>query len=128
LLQLQLEAEQIDAQHMAGLSDERLKPYNRLLAEQIAELQSTEDMVVSHLCLQFHLDPTRKYQPSKLPNILRAQIQEMRDSLAEQLSLLRDSTGYLKRWLQHEYAVSQSNSVFEITEEMLEQMMGKQRR
>jgi len=131
LLQLQLEAEQIDAQHMAGLSDERLKPYNRLLAEQIAELQSTEDMVVSHFCFQFHLDPTRKYQPSKLPSILRAQIQEMRemrDSLAEQLSLLRNSTGYLKRWLQHEYAASQSDAVFEITEEMLEQMMGKQRR
>jgi len=133
LLQLQLEAEHIDAEHMAGLSDERLKPYNRLLAEQINELQFTEEMVVQQFCVQFRLDPSQKYQPAKLLGHLRsqaAQMQAMIDDLEEELHLLREHKAYLKRWLEHERVANEAEEgdIFMISEEMLEQMMGKQRK
>ncbi|MES2952553.1 MAG: J domain-containing protein [Pseudomonadota bacterium] len=47
LLELQLELEHIDASTIAGLSDERLKHYNKVLKEQLAEL----DLEIEHIRL-----------------------------------------------------------------------------
>ena len=40
LLELQLEVEQIDQASLASLSDERIKQYNKVLNEQLSELDS----------------------------------------------------------------------------------------
>jgi hypothetical protein len=102
LLQLQLEAEQIDPEHIAGLSEERLKAYNRVLAEQLAELQHEVLAAEAALCAEFGLDPFRRHKPTTVMAALRAQIQQVQmDShrLRQQLRTLREEPAELKPWL-----------------------------
>lgn len=49
LLQLQLEAEHIDAAHLARVSEERLQHYNRVLTSQYQELQVEVQSLRAHL-------------------------------------------------------------------------------
>jgi hypothetical protein len=107
LLQLQLEAEQIAPDHIAGLGDERLKHYNRILAEQLAGLQHEVQGVQHAFCMEFGLDPFRPYKPAKLMAGLRAQLQQLEGDLHRlrtELRVLRDDPAELKRWLKRERA------------------------
>lgn len=50
LLQLQLEAEQIDAAHLARVNEERLQHYNRVLTAQYQQLQAEVQVARSSTC------------------------------------------------------------------------------
>ena len=63
LLELQLAIEQIDARVIANLSENRLKHFNKILLEQLAELQHEIMQVQMPLRHQFGLQP---YQPLSL--------------------------------------------------------------
>ena len=115
LLQLQLEAEQIDPTHIAGLSDERLKHYNRVLAEQLAELQQEVLDVEDAFCMEFGVDPFKPYKPANLMAELRAQMHRLEHDLHRlrtELRALREDPAELKRWLKRERAAMREAQAF----------------
>ncbi|HEY0200728.1 MAG TPA: molecular chaperone DnaJ, partial [Burkholderiaceae bacterium] len=110
LLQLQLEAEQINPQHLAKLSEERLKHYNKVLAEQLAGLQNETLATEESLRMQFRKKPHGKLTPSSLMAHLRAQLQNLQvniHTLRLQRRALEDPAE-LKRWLKAQRAALQA--------------------
>ncbi|KAF1049568.1 molecular chaperone DnaJ [Xylophilus sp.] len=108
LLQLQLEAEQIDPQHIARLGEERLRHYNRVLAEQLAELQRETLGAHGAFCMEFGYDAFAPLKPARLPALLRAQVRDLQDDIGQlrvELQALREHPAYLKRWLRQEVAL-----------------------
>ncbi|EJE50843.1 DnaJ-class molecular chaperone with C-terminal Zn finger domain containing protein [Acidovorax sp. CF316] len=101
LLQLQLEVEQIDAQHMATVGDTHLQRYNQVLTDQLAELQQEVATLEASMREQLGSTSRRKLQPGQLMAQLRSQIQ----ALEHDIPLLRrevqamDDNDYLKQWL-----------------------------
>jgi hypothetical protein len=57
LLELQLELEHIDAEHIARLDEEKLRHYNLILKEQVAELKDEIARVEAELHMQFGFSP-----------------------------------------------------------------------
>lgn len=101
LLQLQLEAEQIDPGQLASLSAERLKHYNHVLAEQLEELQHEVAATEGAFVLEFNLHPLQRLKPTRLMDTLRHQIAQLTldtHQLRQQLSQLDDLPTF-KRWL-----------------------------
>lgn len=109
LLELQWEAEHLDPAKLASFSDERLAHYNRVLAEQLAELQrevAGSEMAFAH---EFGLPSARRYQPARLMAQLRTQMQQLQADVHELRLFLRDlqqDPEALKRWLKHERAMA----------------------
>ncbi len=66
LLELQLEIEQVDAGHVQGASPQRLKHYNKVLAELLTELKAEVEDVEMGFCIDFGLDPGRGMNPARL--------------------------------------------------------------
>ena len=66
LLELQLELEQIDAHTIAGLSDARLKHFNKILEDQWAELEQEIAHLIMPLYAQFNLSPYRQLSPDTI--------------------------------------------------------------
>lgn len=95
LLMLQLQTEQIDAEHLAGLSDARLLHYNQVLREQLQTLQQEVQA-----CAQAYQGPMgpmgptgRLPTPAAVDTALTLDIEQLRRSLvvmADDLSQLRD--------------------------------------
>jgi len=105
LLQLQLEAEQIDPQHIAGLSEERLEGYNRVLAGQLAELQQEVRDTTMAFCMEFNLDPFEKHKPERLVPALRQDMIDLRidtEHLQRQLQALQDDPAEFRHWLREQ--------------------------
>jgi len=101
LLQLQLEAEQIDPARMATLSEARLAPYNRLLTEQLAELERENLATVQSLRGELGLGPDEKVTPATVGRLLRQTLQWLQADLQ---ALQRDRRALvdaddLKAWL-----------------------------
>ena len=106
LLQLQLEVEQIDAEHIASLSEERLKHYNRVLAEQVKELDN-EVLMAQNRCIMEHgLDEFGTNKPSQVLSQLRASKQQLSQdilALGTQTARMRQSIDSLRDWLRVEH-------------------------
>lgn len=101
LFALQLEIEQVDAAHVARATAERARHYNRLLAEQLAQIQAEVQACQARLCMDHQLDPYRRWQPQKLGAIIEGEVADLRRALAEaerDLKQLADPAG-IKRWL-----------------------------
>lgn len=101
LLSLQLKIEQVDAEHLAQASAVQLKRYNKVLAEQLAELKSEINETVEHFCMAAGLHDNWGLKPAKLMPLLKEQSRELQAMLASihrELILLRDK-GDTKRWL-----------------------------
>lgn len=81
LLQLQLEAEQIDPARMAALGEERLKPYNRLLAGQLAELERENLSAAETVRRELGLDLQAKVTPATVAAQLRQALQWLQADL-----------------------------------------------
>lgn len=105
LLQLQLEAEQIDPARIAGLGEERLKHYNRVLAGQLDELRDQVEMAQQRFCDEFGYSLLTQPKPASLMGLLREQLQLLRYEsfqLERQIRALRDDPQALKPWLKAE--------------------------
>lgn len=101
LLQLQLEAEQIDPGQLASLSAERLKHYNHVLAEQLDELEHEVAEIEGRFVLEFNVHALQSLKPTRLADMLRHQIAQLTmdtHQLRQQLTLLGDLPTF-KRWL-----------------------------
>ncbi len=105
LLQLQWEIEQIDPDHMAGLSDAKLKHYNKVLAEQCDELKAEIDAVAGRFCMEHRLDFFHLPKPALIQTMLTQDLHRLRhDTLALQSEMrrLRGDPAALKPWIRQE--------------------------
>jgi PIN domain nuclease of toxin-antitoxin system len=104
LLELQLQIEQIDASHIANASEQRLKHYNKVLAEQLAELKGELEHVEMEFCMEFGPEPGRGLDPRKLGQVLdenRRQWQADLDVQQRELRMLGDVAA-TRRWLKRQ--------------------------
>ena len=77
LLTLQLQTEQIDSLHLAGLPDARLQHYNQVLREQLAALQQQLGECTAQFRVGMGLN-RRELTPAVIDNALARDIQELR--------------------------------------------------
>ena len=104
LLELQLQVEQVDAGHIAQASAQRIRHYNKVLAEQLAELKAEIDRVEMGFRIDFGLEPGVGLSPKRLFGTLDAQAKDMNAGLAlrrQELRKLDDRVG-MKRWLKRQ--------------------------
>ena len=86
LLELQLELEHIDASSIAGLSEDRLKHFNKVLKEQLAELEQEIEQVEMPVRAQFGVPPFVALFPQEILALLKREIASMKQSI----KLLKD--------------------------------------
>ncbi|WP_028998793.1 J domain-containing protein [Azohydromonas australica] len=104
LLELQLQVEQIDANHIAKAGNERLKHYNKVLSEQLQELKHELARVEAMFRLDFNLDPGWGLDPRKLGQLLEGHARRLRAELQRQQRdlLMLEDVGTTKRWLKRQ--------------------------
>ncbi|OCR25053.1 hypothetical protein AFK24_11175 [Pseudomonas syringae] len=102
LLELQLEIEQIDSDHVSNLPQGRIKHYNRVLAEQVKELEeeiSLRNMIFNE---QFELEPFGTTKPAGVPRKCNRKLGELKEDLFDLEYLvdeLKQDAKYIKPWL-----------------------------
>ena len=104
LLTLQLQIEQIDESHIASASVDRLKHYNKVLSEQLAELKAEVARVEMRFRIDVGLEPRCGTNPSKLGLLLEQSSRELRAELSElqrDMRMLADVAA-TKRWLKRQ--------------------------
>ncbi len=84
LLQLQLEFERIDQDHLETLADDRLKYYNKILLEQARELEMMLFDTEMSLSMLFDLPP---YMPCDLPTLER-ELEKNIKAMKKQIKLI----------------------------------------
>ena len=101
LLELQLELEQIDQAAINNVSEDRLKHYNKILREQLLELQHEILRVESGFMAQAMLDPFESVSPKTVMKNLSMEIADVqRDIRALKKDLLAfEDIHKLKAWL-----------------------------
>ncbi len=113
LLTLQLEIEQIDAAHLSSAGADKLRHYNRVLADQVSELKAERLGREAALRMRYRLDPFAGLTPRKLTQLTVLEAQELRLMLSEARLDLEglSNTPYAKRWLRarREEMKSQAN-------------------
>jgi hypothetical protein len=77
LLELQLELEQIDAATIANLSEDRLKHFNKILQDQLTELQDEIEYEEMPLRVRFNL-PNRDIDPDVVMSRLTREVRELK--------------------------------------------------
>ena len=84
LLELQLQIEQVDASHIANASADRVKHYNKVLAEQLDGLRFEIERVEIDFCLEFGIDMAGPVRPDQLGRLLDHEARDLRSVLAQQ--------------------------------------------
>ena len=108
LLELQLEMEQIDTEHIAGLGEARLKHYNQVLAEQEADLTHQVEVLKHSFLAQYQMSPFESYTPKKIGTMMSEELVVLQKMIAAQrdlLELLTEYPGMFKRWLKDDRAM-----------------------
>ncbi len=101
LLETQLQIEQIDADHIANISAQRLKQYSQVLQEQLLEIKREIQRLQMEFCMDFDVEPGTPLKPDKLGRLLEEHIRALRADLAQHardLSILSDRAA-TKRWI-----------------------------
>lgn len=104
LLEAQLRLEQIDPEHVAKLSGDRLKQYNKLLSEQLegakAELRKLEEA----FRMDHGISHGKKISPHALNLTIQQRAREIRAHIARQKQFLEvlANKSSIKRWLKEQ--------------------------
>lgn len=104
LLELQLQAEQIDAAHLASVNGQRLRHYVEVLQEQLADLQAETRRLEGAFREATGLAPGTGLQPRKADRVITSEAQRLRldlQALRRQTRTLMDPE-VLKDWLREE--------------------------
>jgi hypothetical protein len=103
LLELQLELEHIDQSHINNLGEDRLVYYNKILKEQLVELEEEIDYVEEKFRMSFGIDPFIRLSPATLLRLLASDIvitqqrmREMKKDLAD-LQDIKKTKAWLKK-------------------------------
>ncbi len=114
LLELQLELEHIDANAIAGMPDERVKRFNKILKEQLGELKIEIEHFQMGAYIALDLAPFDVVSPESLMPMLRQDIADMKREIArstEQSVIIQNPVSF-KLWLkqlQREMKVRRAN-------------------
>lgn len=114
LLELQLAVEQIDQSKLSSLSAERLKHYNKILSDQLAELQDEVMLKEEQIRMMLQLSPFEPLSPNRLVTLLKHDIQAMQAALKgiqNDLQVFQDVKN-LKAWLKN-FRLPQPESGFD---------------
>ncbi len=106
LLQLQLEVEQIDQNAINTMAEGRLKHFNKVLTEQLRELQDEILGVEEEMRMNLSLDPYERISPANIMKAFLSQVQRLQYDIYQlqaERQRMADATG-LKRWLKQERA------------------------
>ncbi len=101
LLELQLELEHIDQSGLNNIGEERLKHYNKILKEQLLDLDRTIMEVEGDFRMRFGLSPVQSIAPDRLIKRLTSDIAAVKcdiQSLTQELKIFGD-VPLLKSWL-----------------------------
>ncbi|MDE2394415.1 MAG: hypothetical protein KGM91_03170 [Burkholderiales bacterium] len=101
LLTLQLEIEQIDGEHLAGAPPQRIRHFNKVLGEQLAEIEAEIVDCEVQVCADFGLAPGRPLDPTKLQPLVereRAELKAVVATLEHEIAATRQRDT-AKRWL-----------------------------
>lgn len=104
LLELQLQAEQIDAAHLASVNGQRLRHYVEVLQEQLADLQAETRRLEGAFREATGLAPGSGLQPRKADRMITSEAQRLRvdlQALRRQTRTLLDPD-VLKDWLREQ--------------------------
>jgi hypothetical protein len=114
LFALQLEIEQVDAEHLARASAERARQYNRLLAEQLGQLEGEVEARRAGFCFEFGLDPFAAPAPKQFGRLLEDLVRAARTDLAGIENDLRQLAEPMaaKRWLRLQRRLAQHDMPF----------------
>ncbi|MBI2748204.1 MAG: hypothetical protein HYX43_02385 [Burkholderiales bacterium] len=111
LLQLQLQADLADADHVASLAKEKLEALTALLKERVAVLNQELRMVQHQAMAEFDLPPYTRFSESSLKHHLLLQQQNLQADIAmmqQDLQRVQDDA-YFKRWLKEQHQLSQED-------------------
>ena len=108
LFQTQLQIEQVDAGHIGKMSSQRLKQYNKLLAEQLASLQAAVAEMQKAFRMDHGLQTGSALNPQKVGQLIRQQARKIRAELSQQQQflLVLANKASIKRWLKQQRAVA----------------------
>lgn len=104
LLELQLQIEQIDAAHLAGAGAQRIRHYNKVLAEQLASLKADIEHAEMAFRMDFGLQPGSGLDPAKLTRFVDEDARLLRVDTAaarREARVLADRAA-TRRWLKRE--------------------------
>lgn len=104
MLELQMQLQQIDQHALNDIGTERLEQYNRLLHEQIADLDREIAQEETQFAHSYGISPARRVTPGTALKSLELQIRETQHSIAaieENLKNMSDIKS-LKGWLKEE--------------------------
>ena len=103
LLELQLEIEQIDAEHLTQITDSRLKYFNKILKEQLEELNHEVYQIGDRFKMMLNMPYYASLTPKKLILYLNDDINDLKDeleSLKSEIESFKNPTT-IKAWLKH---------------------------
>jgi hypothetical protein len=113
LLRLQLEIDQIDPSSVASMADDKLRGFNRMLKEQLKELQAEYHAIMGDVRMMFDLGYDN-VSPKAMASALRFQMQRLQnmvESLKKDLQLLQDDKA-LKKWVKVQISLADSPDYF----------------
>ena len=101
LLELQLQVEQIDQAHVNNIAEDRLKHYNKILKDQLQQLQQEVQGIEMTWRMQLNLPPFAQVSPKGLIDQLQNNIRQLKREVAKVKSDLHtfQDIELLKRWL-----------------------------
>lgn len=103
LLELQLEIEQIDAAHLSQIADSRLIHFNKILREQLFELEQETAQIEEHFKYNLNIPHYARLMPNQLMMYLNDNIKELKSNIS---SIKSDINRFnnplsLKAWLKN---------------------------
>ncbi len=102
LLSIQLQIEQVDVAHAAGVAAAQVKHFNKVLAEQLREIEAEIDERQMAFAASYGIVPAGRLRPDRLGEVLK---QAMRDLAAAEVELAREQRALraepaaVRRWL-----------------------------
>ena len=102
LLQLQLELERIDPTHLDNIADSQLTHYNKVLKNQVRELEEELDVFSSQIGMMFGLSPFEEVDLEYLQNKLESDIEDLDfevGAITSQVGYMEDGPTYIKMYL-----------------------------
>ena len=101
LLELQLQVEQIDQAHVNNIAEDRLKHYNKILKDQLQQMQQEVQGIEMVWRMQFNLPPFATVSPKAVMDQMQAEIRQLKREVAstkQDLHTFQDIE-HLKGWL-----------------------------
>jgi hypothetical protein len=104
LLETQMQLEHIDPDHISRLSGQRLKQYNKLLAEQLETARMSMRELETAFRNDHDIEPGTTINPMKLNIVLQRQTRAIRAEITRQKQFLQvlGTKSSIKRWLKEQ--------------------------